>query len=178
MRSEIRLSSVVTHASPSLHFGVSPASTVCPTTQRTLEWLPPASDRPTQVGTRHALLAGIPECAHGLRADPSVYDGARELEVAPGHHRQRSGMQTPANNASHRVELSAGQKRGRRGLGVCLRRRHIPRRSWRARPGSLLAGRNDGEQPHWGFQDIIMSSYSPLIVVDCRYARKISKSRR
>jgi hypothetical protein len=26
------------------------------------------------------------------------------------------------------------------------------------RPGSLLVGRNDGERPHWGFQDIIMSS--------------------
>jgi hypothetical protein len=46
------------------------------------------------------------------------------------------------------------------------------------RPGSLLVGRNDGERPHWGFQDIIMSSYSHQILVDCRYAREISKSQR
>jgi hypothetical protein len=107
MMSEIRLSSVVTHASPSLHFGVSPKNQALGATPRTLESSKTANDRHIQVGVRHALRTGITECADGPGTDPSVYDGARELEVAPGHHRQRSGVQTSADNVSYGVELAA-----------------------------------------------------------------------
>jgi hypothetical protein len=99
--SEIRLSSVVTHASPSLHFGVSPKNQALGATPRTLESSRIASDRPAQAGVRYVLLASTEKCAHCLCADPSVYNCARELEVAPGHDRQRTGVQTSTNNTSH-----------------------------------------------------------------------------
>jgi hypothetical protein len=99
--SEIRLSSVVTHASPSLHFGVSSKHQALGATLRTLESSGIASGRPAQASVRYVLLASAGKCAHSLCADPSVYNCARELQVAPAHHRQRTGVQTSTNNASH-----------------------------------------------------------------------------